>query len=482
MSDRRPGYHFTPAQHWMNDPNGLVHLDGTHHLFFQHNPRANEWGNMSWGHATSTDLVHWTEHPVALVHRPEEQIFSGCVVVDHHNTSGFGETGGPAPLVAVYTSVYADGRQAQSLAFSLDAGSTWTTYDANPVLDRGSRHFRDPKVFWHATGQDAGHWVMVAVEAEDRLVLLHRSDDLTSWTPLSTFDPGDGAEGFLECPDLFELPIDGDADRSLWVLVVSVNPGSPAGGSGTRYHLGEFDGTTFTVLSDDTTVPEERRWLDWGRDFYAAVSFDNAPDGRRIMIGWMSNWDYAHVVPTEPWRGAMSLPRELSLRTVADRVTLVQRPAPELAVLEGSPSPVTPGPFVLTGELAVPGGPRYRLDVTFDHVDATELGLDLCVGRDEVTRLRYEPGTGTLSLDRRASGDSGFSPSFASVDRAPVALEEGRLRLEVYVDVGSVEVFAQGGTACLTQLVFPDPDSTGLALVSAGGTTLVHELVHRPIT
>ncbi|GAB3762316.1 levanase/fructan beta-fructosidase [Nocardioides ginsengisegetis] len=479
--DFRPGFHFTPARHWMNDPNGLVHHDGTWHLFFQHNPEANEFGHVSWGHASSPDLVHWTEHPVALRASESELIYSGSAVVDAHDTSGLGD-GTTPPLVAVFTSVYAD-RQAQSLAHSLDGGATWTPYAGNPVLDRASTEFRDPKVFWHATGEDTGHWVMVAVEADQRLVLLHRSDDLRHWTLLSTFGPGTGPEDFWECPDLFALPVDGDPADRRWVLVVSVNPGGVAGGSGTRWFLGDFDGTTFTAAdtaADAVDAPvRERRWLDWGHDHYAAVSYDNAPDDRRVTIGWMGNWAYAHDMPTTPWRGAMALPRELSLRTVEGAVTLVQRPVPELAVLEGTATAWAA--YDLEGERTLPAGERYRLDVTFEHGDARDFGLDLCVGPGAATRLRYDPAAGLLSLDRTASGETAFSPAFAAVDTAPVALADGRLRLEVWVDRCSVEVFAQGGTACLTQLVLPDAAATGLACVSTGGTTRVVELSHTPL-
>jgi sucrose-6-phosphate hydrolase SacC (GH32 family) len=316
----RPRYHLSPRRHWMNDPNGLVHHDGRWHAFFQHNPEGNDWGNMSWGHASSPDLVHWTEHPVALRHRDGEVVFSGSVVVDGDS------------LAALHTSVYADGRQAQSLARSTDGGLTWTAYAGNPVLDRGSREFRDPKVFRHA-----GRWVMVAVEATERQVLLHESDDLVTWRLLSTFeDPRD--EGPWECPDLVELPVEGQPGRSAWVLVVSVQTGSAAGGSGTRYLVGDFDGTTFT--------PHDRRtrWLDHGRDNYAGVTFDQAPDGRRVLLAWMSSWDYAGAVPTSPWRGGMTLPRELTLQEHDGELALVPRPVPELDALADGPPVVVDVP------------------------------------------------------------------------------------------------------------------------------------------
>lgn len=464
----------------MNDPNGLVFHCGVYHMFFQYNPAGSTWGNMSWGHASSADLVHWTEHEVAIEHRPTEAIFSGCVVVDHHNSSGFSLTAGVAPLVAIYTSAYGDGRQAQSLAYSVDAGISWERYAGNPVLDRSSTAFRDPKVFWYSTGGDTGFWVMVAVEAEAREALFYRSDDLTRWTLLSAFSAPHPAERHWECPDLFALPVDGDPSRMRWVLVVSVNPGGVAGGSGTRYFIGDFDGISFTAADTDAVVAN-RQWLDWGRDYYAATSFDNSPRGRRIMIAWMNNWDYAADVPTTPWRGAMSLPRELSLRNGGGLTALVQRPAAELVALDAVAGKLTREAFDLDGQQPLPSGFSYRIDATFEPIDATEFGLDLFVGHGEATRLRYSCETGLLRVDRSGCGETAFSPEFPSIDSAPVALDHSLLRLEIYIDRGSIEVFAQAGAVCLTQQVFAAEEATGCMLVSAGGRTRVEQLVWQPL-
>jgi levanase/fructan beta-fructosidase len=461
----RPGYHFTPGRYWMNDPNGLVQHDGVYHLFFQYNPEGNAWGNMSWGHATSPDLVRWTEHPVAIPYDDDEEIYSGSVVVDHRNSSGLG-TG--SVLVAVYTSVYSDGKQAQSLAYSED-GMTWTKYAGNPVLDRGSKAFRDPKVSWYPS--DGGYWLMVAVEAEAREIVFYRSDDLRNWEYLSTFGPVDAIESLWECPDLFALPIDGDPDRLGWVLVVSLNPDHAGDGSATRFFVGEFDGITFTA------APGEFRRFDWGRDLYAAVSFENEPAGRRILVGWMSNWDYAGSVPTSPWRGSMSLPRELSLVTVGGVVTLVQQPPRELGALDLAG--LSLGPFDLDGTRSFAAGQRYRVDVTFDLVDA-EVGLDLLVGAGEVTRLRYDSRSERLSLDRTRSGDTDFHTAFASIESAVVPFRGG-LRLQVFVDRTSVEVFAQNGEVCLTGQVFPAESSTGFAIGSFGGVARVSVLDWLPL-
>jgi len=480
-SDYRPGYHFTPHRNWMNDPNGLVFHKGRYHLFFQYNPEGDRWANMSWGHASSPDLVHWQEHPVAIPRTDTEEIFSGSVVVDHENTAGFA-AGTDPPLVAVYTSVYRDGKQAQSLAFSTDDGATWMKYPANPVLDRSSTSFRDPKVFWYSEPGGSGYWVLVAVEAAARQVVFYRSANLKVWTHLSVFGahptdtPATGGQQFWECPDLFPLPVDGDPTHSTWVLLISVNPDPDTGGSATCYILGHFDGASFTPIPDATLLR-----LDWGADLYAAGSFDNAPDRRRIIIGWMSNWTYAADVPTSPWRGTMSSPRELALRTVAGKQTLVQQPPVELRVLDHMPGRTRSAPFTVDGTREFVGGRQYRVDVTFEPVNAPHFGLDLLVGDGWVTRLRYDLSRELLTLDRSTSGQTAFHPSFASVDSAPITLTGGRLRLQVFVDRTSVEVFAQGGAGCLTDQVFPGPAATRFRVGSFGGATRIRSLECVPL-
>jgi fructan beta-fructosidase len=314
----RPAMHYASKDTWLNDPNGLIYYEGSYHLYYQNNPFGNVWGNMSWGHATSTNLITWTEQPVAIACDEYEDIFSGSVVYDQHNTSGLGD-GTAAPLVAIYTSAYKEnsqhaGIQAQSLAWSTDGGYTWSKYHGNPVLNRNSANFRDPKVFRY-NGPAGAYWVMVAVEALDFTVVMYRSDDLKSWDYLSSFGPANATGGVWECPDLFPLPLDGNEDLIRWVLTVNLNPGGPNGGSAGQYFVGDFDGVTFR---SETTVTEgdqdparmaEYLWLDWGRDYYAAVSFSNVPDGRRLMMAWMNNWQYGNDIPTSPWRSPMSLVR-----------------------------------------------------------------------------------------------------------------------------------------------------------------------------
>jgi sucrose-6-phosphate hydrolase SacC (GH32 family) len=440
--------HFTARDTWLNDPNGLVFHEGTWHLFFQNNPHGATHGNMSWGHATSPDLVTWTEQPVAIRHTATEEVFSGSAVVDVRNTAGFAAPGQTA-LVAVYTSAYGPahpalaGRQAQSLAYSLDGGRTWTRYEGNPVLDRASADFRDPKVFWHDDARDpeGGHWVMVAVEAADRQVVLYRSDDLKHWRYLSTFGPAHATGGVWECPDLFPLTVRG-TDRTRWVMIVSLNPGGVAGGSGVQYFVGDFDGTTFTPDGPGAGA-HGADWLDHGRDYYAPVTFNGVPGGRRVTVGWASNWDYANGTPTAPWRSTMSLARELDLVRAPDgRDRVAQRP-----VLPAGPRD---GLVVHELEIPVDRGRRHEIVVRGEG--------------DEAVTVTVDGGTGTISSDRRRSGEVTFHPGFAGVDTAPLYDVGPTVDVTVVVDGCVVEVYACGGLTTLTQLVYPSAPLTGLDL------------------
>lgn len=315
----RPQFHFTPAEHWMNDPNGLVFYKGKYHLFFQHNPSGNLWGNMSWGHSVSNDLIHWEHLPVAIECTDTTGIFSGSAVVDYKNTSGFGSIDNPA-MIAIYTVHQNDGsNQSQHIAYSLDEGTTWTKYADNPVLDEGMKDFRDPKVTWNEISQS---WLMTVAKPLEYKIAFYQSKDLKSWHHLSDFGPQAATGGCWECPDLFQLTTpDG---QEAWVLIVSLNPGGITGGSGTQYFIGKWDGTTFTSSQTST------QWIDYGRDNYAGVTFSNLPDNRRIFIAWMSNWDYASKYPSPIWRGQMSAPRELHLIETATGLTLTSNPIPEL--------------------------------------------------------------------------------------------------------------------------------------------------------
>jgi len=821
----RPAFHYSPAKNWMNDPNGLVFYKGVYHLFYQHNPQGNTWGNMSWGHATSKDLVSWKEQPLAISTDTQEDVFSGSVVVDKDNSSGFGTAGNP-PLVAIYTSAYKEasphrGLQAQSLAYSLDEGRTWTKYSGNPVLNRNSANFRDPKVFWYSSPGGGGYWVMTAVEALDHKVLLYKSDNLKDWTALSQFGPANATGGLWECPDLFPLAVDGDTNNVKWVMVVNVNPGGVAGGSAGQYFVGAFDGTTFTsettkpadalpagtpiagfndgtyngwtvnnepgnwkngpfanspaagslpgqntvsgfagaglvnsfndgdwplgtmsspdftvdsdyinflvgggqhprvsdkldntpppgdllfngfegpdgstladtgwtgtgdlapqfqpataggdfyigakrintfeaggnpgddregtltsppftvgknfisllvgggnrtaetgqvleaqllvdgnvvrrvagdnagqlnwkgwdvsefagkqaqlrivdqatggwghltldhvMLTDSAAVPRSDEttvnlvvdgqvvrsatgansevldwaswnvsefkgrkanirivdnnrfgwghiladefiaseqsarpringydWLDYGRDLYATVSFGNMPQDKRVVLGWMNNWDYANTIPTSPWRSAMSLPREVALTQTVDGPRLTQKAVKQVDSLAQKPSyqdkvggSIVPGTQVLPRQAS---GDVQRIDVTFNPGTALKSGITVLGNGTSSTVIGYDARTKELYVDRGNSGNTGFNPLFTSLDSAPVSVDsQGNITLRIYVDRSSVEVFSQDGLRSITDQVFPDAGATDVALFADGGTAHLKSLTVTPL-
>jgi len=634
----RPQFHFTPPSTWMNDPNGMVWHDGEFHLFYQNNPFGDKWGHMSWAHAVSRDLNHWEHLPLAIAEEGGVMAFSGSAVVDHGNTSGFGKDGRP-PMVAIYTGHHTGKPlQNQWIAYSNDRGRTWTQYDGNPVLDIGEADFRDPKVFWHAPTR---RWVMAVSWPLRRQVRFYASPDLKRWSHLSDFGPAGSVEGIWECPDLFPLEVENPdgGRRTKWVLVVNVGSGAPAGGSGTQYFVGEFDGTFFgedpgsvpasllasepagRVLGDfedgyggwvatgnafgdrpaggalpnqqavdgfsgrglvnsylggdrstgTLTSPEFRvdadflnfrvgggrqpetlsvrllvdgkavrtatggdaerlaiaswdvrefrdrsarieivdrgtgswghinadrfvlasspaskgvvgaNWADFGPDFYAAVTWSDVPksDGRRLWLGWMSNWTYANDVPTSPWRSAMTVARSLSLRRTNHGYALLQRPVREIESLRGTPWRVE-GLSVTAAserlrEVQLPEG-LADLDVELEGVPADgRISVVLRHGagkeRPGITRVELDAASGQLRFDRGASGRKDFSAAFTDSHRAPIRIEGGRVRLRLLVDTSSVEVFAQDGETCLTELVLPAHPDLSLSLESDGAAS-----------
>lgn len=435
----RPLFHLTPRRHWMNDPNGLVHHGGLWHVYFQYNPDGSDWGHMSWGHATSPDLLHWTEHPVALRHRVGEQVFSGSVVASRVR--------GDDTLTALYTSAYDDAHQAQSRATSTDGGYTWQRDPGNPVLDRGTSTFRDPKVVRYLDTDGHARWLLVAVEAEDRQVLLYTSADLREWTYQSAFGPV-GDDGLVwECPDLVRLPVDGDPENQRWVLLLSTNPvGEDADpdGSSMSYAVGTFDGHVFTPDAEQLTR------LDHGRDLYAGVTFDDAPGGQAVMLGWMSNWRYAASVPTAPWRGAMSLPRRLALRTLAGRVHLVQEPFGFVRSWLDRATPATVPGHAQPVELVSSG--HLLCELRWDPAETGSLRLGLRGAADALVSVCHDVEAGELQVTRSGPDAEAVHPDFPGV----CAVELGRaepVHLLLSLDGPLLEVFVNQGEQTLSSLV-----------------------------
>lgn len=471
----RPGFHFSPPSHWLNDPNGLVFYEGSYHLFYQHHPFGNQWGPMHWGHAVSKDLVHWEHMPIALFPDEHGAIFSGCCVVDWKNTSGFFE--GSHGLVALFT--HADThpetgqpRQRQSLAYSSDKGETWHKYEGNPVLSEDDLvDFRDPKVFWHAQSE---RWIMVIVAGDH--VRFYQSENLREWSLTGEFGRGVGShDGVWECPDLFELPID-DTGRSKWVLIISIgdHPDCPEG-SRTQYFIGEFDGNTF--INDNPA--DHIMWLDYGRDNYAGVTWSDIPeqDGRRVIIGWMSNWKYANETPTGSWRGAMTLPRALSLTERAGELTLTQMPVRETEQLRKESMrwddvtvlPETPFLQKVKEDLL-----EIEADIDIKSSKEVQIGLKSS-GQSEVV-IGYDPERQWLYIDRSKSGITDFHPSFASKHGASIAALNGKINLHIWLDRNCIEVYEDHGLVALTDQIFPDAPIEQVEISTKSGQVVLDSL------
>lgn len=445
--------HFMPGINWLNDPNGLTFHDGVYHLYYQYNPEGYDHGNMSWGHATSPDLVNWEEHPVALSYREEAEIYSGSAVWDGDDTAGFG----PA-LVSFYTEHSSVRRhQVQSIAFSHDDGLTWTDYEGNPVLDRDSGDFRDPKVLRYR-GPEGEYWVMAAVEAVAQLVVLYRSDNLRDWELLSEFAAPEVGEGIWECPDLFPLMVNGEQK---WVLIISLGMAPVVGGFGTLYFIGSFDGTTFVAEGDF-------RRLDHGQDNYAGVSFFGLPDDERTMIAWMSNWIYARELPfneDEPRRGAMTLARKLSLVDVDGTILLRQVPVMTESEVVGEATRVGASDPVRL-PIAVPSCCRIDLELELGEAEGALVRFRHGEEGEDGVVLSYSRSTGEVSLDRSAAGRN-FPSNFRVLQKMPIT-DGPKVSMTLWTDLTSVEVFADDGTATLTSLV-DVPNGDGLTVEGVDG-------------
>lgn len=474
----RPQFHYSPEKMWMNDPNGLVYFEGEYHLFYQHHPFGTTWAEqLHWGHAVSKDLIHWEQLPIALSPDEHGTIFSGSAVVDWNNTTGFFQ--GEAGLVAIYTShdKYPGTerpRQRQSLAYSYDKGRTWIKYEGNPVLsDETITDYRDPKVFWH---EESHKWVMIL--ATGQTVTLYTSSNLIDWEFASIFGYQAGShDGVWECPDLFELSVDGDESNKRWVMLVSIGDDpSFSEGSRTQYFIGQFDGKTFINENPDST----KLWLDFGRDNYAGVSWSDVPkgDGRRIYIGWMSNWRYANVLPTEGWRSALTIPREILLTTTDKGVRILQRVVSEFNSLRNNNETIEE----ITLEPSIPFhcnllSSLMEVNISFEKRDSTSFGAILENSIHEKVIVQYDAECEKLTVDRRNAGISNFSDSFATIQETEVKLENNQVHIQLLLDTSSIEVFTNDGKSVFTTLVYPNQPYNKLIIFSRNGTAHVTSLV-----
>lgn len=624
----RPQFHFSAENTWLNDPNGMFYYDGEYHLFYQNNPHGTKWGHMSWGHAVSKDLVHWEELPVALNEEDSIAIFSGSAVVDWNNTSGFGKNGNP-PIVAIYTGWdQPTGKQYQCIAYSNDKGRSWTKYANNPVLDINSKNFRDPKVIWY---EPTKSWIMLLVLAVDKKVQFYNSKNLKDWTLSSEFGPAGAVKGIWECPDLFKLPVNGSNNEYKWVLEVDLGSEAIAGGSGSQYFIGEFNGDKFTSDSDckpeivpaivpegeiiadfegsnygnwtiegdafgtspawgtlkdqhgvhgykgkglvntflnhdastgklispeftinnkfinfligggahkaktcinliidnktilsatgnnsevlswkswnvekyvnqkakleivdkekggwghvnvdhimmagSPVIPEHEKaqWLDFGKDYYAAVSWSDVPDsdGRRLWLGWLNNWQYANEIPTQGWRGSMSIPREVKLKKISGEIKVIQMPVKELEKLRAKKlldkkniSLSDLNKIINKEDIA---SQTFELIIDVDLTNSKKCDLVLCKDENEETIISYSKEDNKLYFDRTNSGDNSFSGVFSGRYYAPLKLEGNILKLHVFVDKSVVEVFANHGEVTFTNRIFPSEKSKGVEFSS----------------
>jgi len=462
----RPKVHFSPKEKWINDPNGMVYHKGIYHLFFQYHPGSSVWGPMHWGHATSKDLIHWQRESIKIFPDSLGTIFSGSAVFDKNNTSGFGKDK-EAPLVAIFTQHSEAGERAgrndyqnQSLAYSIDDGNTWVKYAGNPVLKNpGIRDFRDPKVMWH---EPTKKWIMT-LAVLDR-IHFYSSPDLKTWNKESEFGESAGAHGGVwECPDLFSLVYNG---KKIWVLIVNLNPGGPNKGSSTQYFLGDFNGKVFSPYNTKT------KWLDFGPDDYAGVTWSNTGE-RKIFLGWMSNWMYANVVPTETWRNAMTIPRELKIRKVGNEMLVASSIVNELeASISRSVIAVNidlSKPFEVAAKA---GGTKFPcllklssdIQKDFSIIISNDLNEKIMIGFDKVRNQYF--------IDRTNSGKTGFHEQFGVKHIAPRLINTSKMNVSLLIDVSSVELFADNGLTVMTEIFFPSKSYTKIQIESTDGAVI----------
>jgi levanase/fructan beta-fructosidase len=429
----RPAYHHTPQYGWMNDPNGMFYKDGEWHLYYQYNPYGSLWENMTWGHSVSKDLVHWEALPLAIEADALGTIFSGSCVVDKDNTAGFGKNA----VIAFYTS--AGEAQTQSMAYSTDGGRTFNKYGKNPVVTFNAPDFRDPKVFWY---DGTNRWIMMLAVGQE--MQIWSSANLKDWQKESSFGSEYGNHGGVwECPDLLKI-------EDKWVLICNINPGGPFGGSATQYFVGDFDGHKFTCES----MPKVTKWLDYGKDHYATVSFSNAPDGRTVVLAWMSNWQYANQVPTRQFRSANSIARDLGLFKDGEETYVSVIPSKETLAMRGKKIK----------------NPTDACEIVVDVKGSMELILSNTKGEQVV--MKYDAQKQTFAMNRKQSGVISFSEAFPIETTAPT---HGALKqLRLFIDHSSIEAFASDGKMAMTNLVFPNEPYNALKV--KGGKATIYEI------
>lgn len=451
----RPGFHFSPEYGWANDPNGMVYFDGEYHLFYQFNPYGTKWGNMHWGHAVSKDLISWDNLGYPIAPDKNGYIFSGSAIIDKNNTAGFGKDA----MIAIFTS--AGETQSQSIAYSTDKGRTFTKYEGNPVIKNpGNPDFRDPKVSWN---DEISKWVMAL--ATKQTITFYSSSNLKDWEKLSEFGEGIGSHGGVwECPDLFPLQYDG---KTKWVLIVSINPGGPNNGSASQYFIGDFNGKEFKA--DDLPYP---LWVDYGQDNYAGVSWSNIPssDNRRIFLGWMTNWNYANEVPSEYFRSAMTLPRELFLKDNGVHLILASRPVEEMKKIESPYSEnkaVTVKDSVYLSELLKGVKGTYSIEMDIIPGKSNKFGFKLFNSKKESLDFNFNLESKLLNVDRRKSGLVDFNSHFINISTAPLSMSK-EYHLKLYMDKASSELFVNEGDLVITNILFPTEDMNMLSFWNQG--------------
>jgi fructan beta-fructosidase len=461
----RPRFHFSPAKNWTNDPNGLVYFDGEYHLFYQYNPYGNRWGHMSWAHSVSSDLVHWKRLPLAIPEKDSIMIFSGSAVVDKNNTTGFARKADQTLMIAIYTAhIIPDSsdkenyRQEQHIAYSLNKGRTWTKYADNPVLDIHKKDFRDPKVFWYNKDKK---WIMVVVLPHEHIAQFYSSKNLKQWEHLSDFGPAGDYTNIWECPDLLQVPIENEPGKKKWVLINSQQ-------TTMQYFVGEFDGTKF--INEN---PRDKIYRpDYGPDYYAAVTYNLPVNQQPVLLGWANNWSYANDIPTFPWKSAMALPRNLSLKKLNNEWILFQRPVDALKKLRTDPVELKSISVSGKKELSIKSQ-QLEMEISFQPTANSTAGVHLAVGNQNVFVIGYEAASQKLFIDRSGCTNNSFNKEFATLSRYETSLipVNGKIKLHIFFDNSIIEVFANDGKTVMTTQIFPGENDNGVELFSEGGAT-----------